>query len=357
MVYWGLGFPLDAPTWKVEARLALYSWFIKSSLTEIKAYYSWETVWQLIHWSDDRVADTIEALLKLSPPAVLCDLNMLLDEPVPLLPIHLIQQNWKLVNLLLAYGVDPHRVSSHSVDNIDAQTALSLAMYTSWTFLGFRNVLHGRGFDLEDFARQELKEGYPLLDDGWRVETLTALLELDFEPDISPCKNYGEIFGCSNCSQTIYWMNPPRRLDWRALVENWSVVPVQPYWRAILESIRRGTYPPRSCSDTRDDRLPTRQNHLSTSDKDSLVSTTQISDSSNDSALSEDEAARSNEEPSTSGSDNPSATFARDELWCMNCWLHFEKTGQRRTPPRPKTQSSDGDDSSDDDFSPFLFNT
>ena len=38
--------------------------------------------------------------------------------------------------------------------------------------------------NVEDIARQELKEGRPLLGAGWRIETLTALLEPDFKPSV-----------------------------------------------------------------------------------------------------------------------------------------------------------------------------
>lgn len=55
-------------------------------------------------------------------------------------------------------------------------------MYSSRIFWGFRNALRKMYPNVEDIARQELEEGRPLLGAGWRIETLTALLELDFKP-------------------------------------------------------------------------------------------------------------------------------------------------------------------------------
>lgn len=326
---------------EAEQLLALFSWITQSFIADIKANYSTRKVQRMAYFSEDRVADTVESLLRLSPPEVLNEPKMINFEHAPLVHRHIISQNWKLVNLLLAYGADPHRVSSNSCKSGNAETPLSLAMYSSWAFWTFRNILHERSFDLEEFARQELQEGHPLFDAGWQMETLTALLEPDFEPDIGPYKEFGEIYYCDNCGGSVYSYH----------------IQVQPYWRGVLESIRNGTYPPRSCLDTQNEQLSINQNHLTISDKDSLIHTTEGSESSNDGALLEDEAAQSDEESPTSGSDNPRTLFARDEVWCTVCWFYFKKTGRRWTPASPKTQSSDEDDSSDDDFSPYLFNT
>lgn len=318
-------------TMKVETWLAILSWFVQSFITDIKAGYSMENVRFIIRWSDDGVADAVELLLRLSPPGAFCDLVVL----------HIRNQNWKLVNLLLAYGADPHLFSSTYCDSGNAETPLSLAVYSSWAFTAFRNVLHRREFDLEDFARQELKEGRPLRDACWRMETLTALLELDFEPDIGPCRNEREYYRCGSCGR----------------LKCWFTLQVQPYWQGVLESSKNGTYPPRSYLDTQDEPFSTSHNHLATSDKDSPISTTEGSESSNDSAILEAEAAQPDRKSVASETDTSRTVFGRDEIWCIRCWRHFKKTGHRRTHVIYETQSSDSDDSSDDGFSPYLFNT
>lgn len=330
-------------TKEVEAKLAFHSWFIKFSMPDIKPNFSMKFLRMRMVGSDDRVADAIESLLRLSPPGALIDLDQSSPSSLSLLSYKIIHGDWKIVNLLLAWGADPHHVGLSAGYSPIAESPLSLAMYSSWTFWAFRNVLHGRGFDLEDFARQELKERHPLLDAGWQIETLTALLELDFEPDFGRCKIHRERYRCSNCDKHGFW----------------DQIQVQPYWRGVLESTRNGTYPPRSRLDTQDKQPPTSQSHHATSDKDSPISTTEGCESSDDSALlqTEAEAAQSDEESSTSGSDTQSTIFDREEVWCIWCWYHFKETGHRWAPVIYETQSSDRDDSSEDDFSPYLFNT
>ena len=328
---------------ELETMLAFHSWFIKFAMPDIKANFSMKTLRIGIFWSDDREANVVESLLRLSPPGALIDLEQSIQYGLSLLSKKIISGDWKIVNMLLAWGADPHHVGLIAGYSPFAESPLSLAMYSSWAFWAFRNVLHGRGFDFEDFARQELKERYPLLDAGWQIETLTALLELDFEPDIGPRSENGESYYCSNCDERGYY----------------SEIQVQPYWRGVLESVRNGTYPPRCCSDSQDERLSSSKNHLNISDKDSPISTTEGSESSEDSALlqAEAEAAQSDEESSKSGSDTRSTISDRKEVWCIWCWHHFKETGRRWAPASPELQSLDGDDSSEDDFSPYLFNT
>lgn len=328
-------------TREVEAELAFYSMFIKFAMPDIKANYSMKNMVEMIFLSDDRRTDAVELLLRLSTPGALIDLDQSSPSSLSLLSYKIIDGNWKIVNLLLAWGADPHHVGLSAGYSPIAESPLSLAMYSSWAFWGFRNILHGKGLDLEDFARQELKERHPLLDAGWRIETLTALLELDFEPGIQPSKDVWGYYQC-DCCRVRYIGGG-----------------IQMYWQGVLECIKDGSYPQRSCADRQDEQLPVGQSHLATSDKDSLISTTEGCESSDDSALlqAEAEAAQSDEESSKSGSDTRSTIFDRKEVWCIWCWYHFKKTGHRPSPGSPELQSLDGDDSSEDDFSPYLFNT
>ena len=47
--------------------------------------------------------------------------------------------------------------------------------------------------------------------------------------------------------------------------------------------------------------------------------------------------------------------YRRSDIVCMDCWLYHQKTGFRRTPSAAEPDSSDTDDSSESDYSPFLF--
>ena len=193
--------------------------------------------------------------------------------------------------------------------------------------------------NVEDIARQELKEGRPLLDAGWQMETLSALLELDFKPSIEflgpPTK-----FRCDSCSGYIY-----------------GKVSVQPHWQSILENIKDGIHLQSFCSDIQEEQFSDSQGHSTITNQGSPIYTTGGNDLSPNRTLQEEEAAPPDEESSTREDDTSSITPDREEVWCIWCWHRFKETGCPLLPEISKTQLSDGDDSSEDDFSPFLFNT
>ena len=333
-----------APNWhermsttETETLAALCSWFVESSSPDIKDNLIEDMVWGAIFNTNDDFADFIDLLLGLSPPKTLHDDAGLLQHHSDLLLHHVIRQNWKIVNLLLASGADPHLVDTDRYNSPVAESPLSLAMYSSWMFWGFRNALHGRELDIKDFAREELEEGRPLLDAGWQMETLTVLLELEFEPDIALYNG-----------RPRHWCDSCTRDTWYDLYS--SDVMVQPYWQSFVESIKSGASPHDFSSITPDEQPPNSHHSLTVLNE----STTDAADDSalsQDPALSEDQAAHPNQESPTNGVDISSTIFDRREIWCIKCWYHFKETGLRRT-PASKTESTD-----EDDFSPYLFNT
>ena len=322
--------------WGYGASPTILLWLIQSSSPDIKANYDTGKVKDLIRYANDKVIDAMSLLLKLGPPGTI-------DSPHLLQTVHsnIRFRHWDRVKMLLALGVNPHRISNDYHNSPRAESLLSLAMYSSWAFSSFRDALYGINLDVEDFARQELQQGCPLLDAGWQIETLSALLELDFEPDMEPPyngerhPNQSEKKGC--CDSCGF------RLKYN--------VQVQPYWQHVLESIKDGIYPRESYSESQDEHLSRSQSHLS------LSNITNGSALSYDPALPDDQAALADEEHLAS-SDGTSGIIAdRKEVWCIYCWYYFKETGRRRSPAVTETDSSDGDDSSEDDFSPFLFNT
>ena len=317
-----------------EAVLPFCSWLVKSSIRDIEENFMEENVWGIICKASDEFADIVDLLLGLSPAGALHDNSDLPQRISSRLCHHITRQNWKIVSLFLAWGADPHHAAA--IDGSAKGTPLSVSMYSSWTFWGLRNVLHGRGLDVKDFAYKELEEGRPLLDDGWQMETLTALLELDFEPYIAPDLLWS-MFRCHSCKRVVY--------------HGYRTVIVQPYWGVIVEGIKNGISPQKSCSDTQDDQPSNSQHNLTVLDNSS-TDTTNDSALSQDPALSEDEAAHPDQELPANGVDNPSIIFDRKEVWCVKCWNHFKKTGLRRTFANPVTNSSD-----EDDFSPYLIHT
>ena len=336
-----------------EAPVAFCSWLIKSSSPDIKDNFIedgvWKSIYQTLSWAKDEFADLVDWLLGLSPAGALHDNADLLRSISSLLFDHVTRQNWKIVNLLLAWGADPHHVGARY--GPFKETPLSVSMYTSWDFWGLRNFLHGRGLDVKDFACKELEEGRPLLDDGWQMETLTALLELDFEPDIAPDCLREEEVKCDSCKLVIYGYWSHAAMSYGARVcGTRSCCVVQPYWQVIVEGIKNGISPQRSCSDTQHDQ-PSNSQHNFTVLDDSSTDTTDDSAFSQDPALCEDEAAHPDQEPPTNGVDISSMVFDRNEIWCIWCWHHFKKTGLR-TSATSATEFSD-----EDDFSPYLIHT
>ena len=166
---------------------------------------------------------------------------------------YMITRRWNIVNTLLAWGVDPHFVHlSHRYSPVP-ESALSLAMYSSGIFWGFRNALRKMYPNGEDIARQELKEGRPLLGAGWRIETLTALLELDFKPSV---KTYAGLL-CDSCSGGTL-----------------GEVRVQTSWQNILENIKNGIHLQSFCSDTQEEQSSNSEGHPAISKQDSLTNAT-----------------------------------------------------------------------------------
>lgn len=334
---------------ETEALPSFCSWFVKLSSSDIKDNFISEQISVAILGANEEFADFFELLLGLGPAGALHENYDRLQNCLPLFPHHIICQNWKIVNLLLAWGADPHLIDTDNSCILVAESPLSLAMYASWTFCAFRDALNSTGLDVKDFARKELEEGRPLLDAGWQIETLTALLELDFKPDTSPSDTEGHALLCNSCDQHLLSRNP-----------NGYRIMVQPCWQSFLESIKAGTYTQRVCSDTQDKQPFNSQRNLAVFN-DSITDTADDSASSHDPAPSEDQTAHPDQASSTDRTDISSIIFDRQEVWCIECWYHFKETGHKFSPASDssasETVSSDEDDASEDDFSPYLIHT
>ena len=337
-------------TTEAEPVAALYSWLVKSSSPDITGNFIVDKVWQAIYVANDDFANFVDLFLGLSPPGVLDDNAGLLQRISFLLSSHILRENWKIVSLLLAWGADPHHVYAPNRHSPVAASPLLFAMYSLRTFCAFRHALHGRDFDLKDFARKELEEGRPLLEAGWQMETLTAFLELEIEHDTAP-RDTRELH-CDICNGRIS-------------LPLWeSGIQVQPYWQVILESIKNGSYQQRNCSDIQNEQASNNQRDFTVLN-DSTTDTTDDSALSQDPALSEIQAAHPDQESPTNGVDMSSTIFDRKEIWCVLCWYLFKESG--RWSPASETESSDDedaseddaseDDASEDDFSPYLIHT
>ena len=334
-------------TTETDPVTAFCSWFIKSSSPDIRDNFIEDQAWKAIYRAYDGVAEVVDLLLGLIPAETLTNHVDLYHNLLPLLFSHIARRNWKIVDLLLAWGADPHHVYSTSLFSPVAESLLSFAMYSSWSFWAFRSALYNRDIDFKDFASKEVEEGRPLLDAGWQMETLTALLELEFEPDISPRVPEAYNRRCDVCNRFIY-----NRSFYHPV---YCPVVVQPYWQSFLESVKSGIAPDdlRSIAQneqaSNSQRNPTHLNGSTTHTADDSVL-------SQNPALSDDQAALLGQESPSNGVDISSTIFDRKEIWCVWCWRHSKETG-RRWSPSSETESFDEDDTSEDEFSPYLIHT
>ena len=342
----------DQSTADVEATLTFLLWLIRSSSRDIQANYDTEGIFELILRAHPGIADAIDVLLGLGPPKAIDKLQRtsasfasrdtmetFAEEGITLLCYLIILQKWDHVQILLALGANPHHTRFNSHFSPVAESPLSLAMYSSWAFWVFRNALVGTSPDVKDIACQELKQECPLLDAGWQMETLIALLELNFEPDVEPSRPHLNYHYCDCCSSCIVH------------------VEVQPYWQCILESIRNRTYPGMVGFDAQIEQSLSSQSHLTTSNKDFLINIKEGSQFLHDYPSPEGRIVQPDKESFLGENDTPSVIPDRNEVWCVWCWYYYKDTGHRRSPNTVDTQISDEDDSSEDDFSPFLFNS
>ena len=340
----------------VEEKLAFLSWFVNLSSLDIKANYSIKNIMNVMGNADKYFADAVGLLPRLCPPLDEFEYSLPAKD---ILLFRLVEnQKWTYASILLGLGANPHQVYFVEHHSPIAESPLSLAMYSSWTFWAFRNTLHGTNLDVEEIVREELKEGRPLLEAGWRMETLRTLLELKFEPELEEQSWWS--FDCC-----------------RTPIENHDVpveTPVQPYWQGILKQIKIGTYQQSIYSDCHKnvpspffhDRWPL-SIRLKCSKKDNMIKAANGSTVYQDPIIVEDEAMQLDEEAFGSEQDTSSMLFTSEDIWCIWCWYQFRETGQRPSPAiskrhsRNREDSSEHDssehDSSEHDFSPYLFNT
>lgn len=297
-----------------EAGLMFLRWLLQSSSSEIKANYHPEQVYDALHSADSGTADAVRLLFELGPPGAIDNITKTSNSDFTPLLEFVAHRRWDQVKVLLALGANPHLISFNTSYSPRAESPLSMAMYSSWAFRSFREALCGANLHFEDFVRQELEPGCPLLNAGWRMDTLLALFELDFELDFEP-PGPSKASYCHDCGSKVYWFL------------------VQPYWQCMLEDKFNQQ---RFCSDS------------DVSDEESLTDNTDGTALSHDPVPPEDEAAESDEESFTGENTTASIVFDKKEIWCIWCWYDYKRTGSRRRPAITET---------DDDFSPFLFNT
>ncbi|KAF6217744.1 hypothetical protein HO133_006571 [Letharia lupina] len=261
------------------------------------------------------------------------------------------------VSTVLAKGPDLHRRVLDYDYTPQEESPTSLAMYSSWAFTEWLRGLVTIKVKFEEFIDEELKRN-PLVHTGWEKETLHDLFAYHHRPDLDV-----EGYTCSDCTKPI------------------SYNAVQPHWRHMLERIKQRIDP--DGPGQTDSQVGEKENTdvrkiaetASSSDDPThepdmtgnvlLVDSNELfseSDSKSESELEEDVHGYPAMVPIRSD-----CVYAPNEVICVDCWLHYRKTGTRR-PPLPWKRrfaigsdddasldeySSSGDESSEDEFSPY----
>ena len=124
------------------------------------------------------------------------------------------------LEMILAFDPDVHRLGFDDFYSPIDETPLSLALYSSHPFRRFTDALKKGHYDLDEFVIQELWEESPLMKEGWTRQTLLALFEIDFEPDVG----YTSLQHCDECqNRFVYELSPLQvEIAWQQFLEHFK---------------------------------------------------------------------------------------------------------------------------------------
>lgn len=124
------------------------------------------------------------------------------------------------LEMILAFDPDVHHVGFEADYSPVDETPLSLALYSSHPFRRFTDALKKGHYDLDEFVIQELWEESPLMKEGWTRQTLLALFEIDFEPDVG----YTSLQHCDECqNRFVYELSPLQvEIAWQQFLEHFK---------------------------------------------------------------------------------------------------------------------------------------
>lgn len=112
------------------------------------------------------------------------------------------------LNLMINKGANLHSVGHHPCFSVKSETPTSLAMYSSFVFMEWRNALLRSSVDLASFVEEEVQQA-PLKEAGWTKDLLLALLCCNIQSD----QDLQEYYSCEDCSDDIGFLGVD--LSWR----------------------------------------------------------------------------------------------------------------------------------------------
>lgn len=247
------------------------------------------------------------------------------------------------LEMILAFDPDVHRLGFDDFYSPIDETPLSLALYSSHPFRRFTDALKKGHYDLDEFVVQELWEESPLMKEGWTRQTLLALFEIDFEPDVG----YTSLQHCDECQNRFVYELPPLR--------------VEIAWQQLLEHFKERHSPTAfETANSRGDPVD-EVTENDTKDQTSMNPGQDADDVSNNSGI---EGSGTDSSGDSSSGDSSSETdqvswerrFWQHTVVCARCWHDFKRKTQSAVQKDFAGEDHYSEDS-EDGFSPYLFNT
>ena len=346
-----------------KAKMALILWILRLLSFELKTFFLRERFADMLYWTllYPELEEASNLLLSLGDAKTI---DTALGDPGGYTILHRYPTFTTAENVseVLINSADLHPLGFDPRFTPQKESPTSLAMYSSWAFADCQYVLNES--NLEEFIDQELERN-ALVHPGWVKETLHKLFAYRSRPDL----NFREVRSCSDCSKDI------------------NRVKVQPCWRHLLERIKQGMDPDNPIlidsrmggSESADITSINEDASGSSSlaHKPDITGNVPIVDvhklsSKSDSRLESEVVLKDDVHghPATIPVQSD-CVYAPHEVICVDCWLHYRHTGTRRS-PRPWKRHfarddgdetsldkcfSSGDESSEDDFSPYLIHS
>ena len=331
-----------------EAKLDLLLWMLQVTIHDVKQNFIESEYYCLVYWLLHPKAEDAAGLF-LNPCGDKAVYARTSPEGYTVLMDDIVCGGAR-VRTILKCGPNIHATGIERSFSPFSETPTSLALYSFWAFANWLEGLDEINVDLEEFVDLEMQQT-PLADAGWTTATLLALFEHDFGPDSSRWYPW-HLWSCSDCSKEIF------------------SVRVQPFWQHLLEKIKCGLDPDSLYDNEWLNGKEDDERGEEPYEGQAMVNRSMEPSGLPDNSASSRESGklrdpyfscdiRKRRLHSPSGYRNQSdwsCAYEEHELVCMRCWSHYKKYGRRWTPDDLIEESEDPNDSSDDEFSPFLFN-
>lgn len=334
---------------ETEAKIALLLWMLKLLSFELKTYLVEHQFTSMLFWvlnPHPGLEEASDLLLNLGGAECIDAISPFEDGYTVLQRSIAFAVERERISAILSKGPDFHRLGLDNDYTPQEETPTSLAMYSEWAFSDW---LHGLGtinVNLEIFTEQELERNH-VVHVGWEKDTLLDLFVYDYGPYL----DLRHSWDCRDCTERIWY------------------VKVQPYWRHLLERIKRGLDPDTPAQEDSEARETENADlggivEAASSSSDPVqepdvaenVPFVNLSELPSESEWEWEFESESEFEEDSHGypatvSIRSDCVYARDEVICMDCWLHYIRTGTRGPPP---VWSDDDGDSSLDEDSPSI---